>query len=128
MKNPVIIKGNRYGIVLVLDSSLPFEELLNSIEDKFEDGVKFFDSKNSLAITFEGRSLSNEEIDQILELITRCSDLDIQYVIDPSSNIKYKLEDALEPNFEYEDEITNATALSYTKDRNDGMFYKGTLR
>ena len=27
MKNSVVIKGNKYGIIVVLDKELPFEEL-----------------------------------------------------------------------------------------------------
>lgn len=35
MSQPVIIKSNKYGINLILDPKIPFEELLGHITDKF---------------------------------------------------------------------------------------------
>ena len=35
MSQPVIIKSNQYGIHLILDPDLPFEELLDRIIEKF---------------------------------------------------------------------------------------------
>lgn len=40
MKNPVLIKGNKYGISLALDQSLEFNELLEQIGQKFKDSAK----------------------------------------------------------------------------------------
>ena len=37
MKQPVMIKGNKFGITLVLDEQQSFEDLIPLIGDKFND-------------------------------------------------------------------------------------------
>ena len=61
MKNSVVIKGNKYGIIVVLDKELPFEELKEEIAAKFRDSAKFL-GEASMGITFHGRDLSDEEM------------------------------------------------------------------
>ena len=39
---PVVMKSSKNGINLVLDSKLPFDELLEEIKKKFIDSEKFF--------------------------------------------------------------------------------------
>ena len=60
MEQQVILKSNRYGINLILNENLPFEELLDAIILKFHESDKFFKNA-SIAITFSGRHLSTEE-------------------------------------------------------------------
>ena len=55
-----MIKGNKSGIVLVLDKDLEFAQLKNNIADKFKETAKFLGNAN-MAISFEGRELSTEE-------------------------------------------------------------------
>ena len=98
MKNPVLIKGNKYGISLALDQSLEFNELLEQIGQKFKDSAKFFDSSHQTAISFEGRILSNEEIQAILDTIKENCDLDIAYVIDNSEEINERFQTAIALN------------------------------
>ena len=69
MSQAVVIKSNKYGINLVLDKTMPFRELLVAIKEKFLESEKFFkDAK--MAISFEGRELTQEEEYQIIETIT----------------------------------------------------------
>ena len=42
MEQQVILKSNRYGINLILNENLPFEELLDAIILKFHESDKFF--------------------------------------------------------------------------------------
>ena len=66
MSQSVMIKSNKYGINLVLDPNIPFVELLKDVIEKFKASEKFF--KNAeLAISFEGRKLSEEEENRIIE-------------------------------------------------------------
>ena len=37
MKNPVVIKRNKYGIVVILNKEMSFEELLEAVKDKFKE-------------------------------------------------------------------------------------------
>ena len=69
MSQAVVIKSNKYGINLILDKDMPFQELLTAIKEKFQESEKFF--KNAkMAISFEGRTLTQEEEYQIIETIT----------------------------------------------------------
>ena len=66
MSQAVVIKSNKYGINLVLDKTMAFQELLTAIKEKFQESEKFF--KNAkMAISFEGRTLTQEEEYQIIE-------------------------------------------------------------
>ena len=42
MTNPVMIKGNKLGVTLVLDAELPFPKLCDRIRMKFKESAKFF--------------------------------------------------------------------------------------
>lgn len=42
MKNPVVIKRNKYGIVVILNKEMSFEELLEAVKDKFKEAGNFF--------------------------------------------------------------------------------------
>lgn len=114
MNNSVIIKGNKYGIVVVLDDVLNFEELKEEIAEKFRESAKFFD-KAQMAISFEGRGLTNDEQREILNIIGSETDLHVVCVIDndPEKEVVFKkaLNDKLM-------DLSNST----------GQFYKGNLR
>ena len=42
MDNSVMIKGDKYGIVLVMDKDMPFSDLLEKIAEKFSSAAKFY--------------------------------------------------------------------------------------
>ncbi|MDE6435116.1 MAG: septum site-determining protein MinC [Lachnospiraceae bacterium] len=88
MKNTVIIKGNKYGLSIVLDDKVEFPQLIEDLAKRLENAEDFFDSKKQLAVTFEGRTLTNEEMDQILTVIEENSKLNIQYVMDENSELE----------------------------------------
>lgn len=145
MKNTVIIKGNRYGISIVLDDKVEFSKLLEDLSKKLEGAEEFFDSDKQLAVTFEGRTLSNEELDQILTIIQSNSKLNIQYVMDENSDLEATFFDILESESEsakLADEVSDTLQSSVITEaassdtetmttpekESSGMFYKGTLR
>lgn len=114
MNNSVIIKGNKYGIIVVLNPDLPFDELKLIITEKFKESSKFFENAK-MAISFEGRNLSNEEQRDILDIIGENTDMHIVCVMendpDTEENFKKTVEQKLM-------ELSNST----------GQFYKGILR
>ena len=66
MSQSVMIKSNKYGINLVLDPDISFQELLGDVIEKFKASEKFF--KNAeLAISFEGRKLTEEQENRIID-------------------------------------------------------------
>ena len=94
MDNSVIIKGSKSGITVFLDNEMPFEELLESVSDKFKNASKFFNNAN-MAISFDGRDLSAEEEKRILNVISDVSELNIVCVLDENNNMKEIYEDAV---------------------------------
>ena len=114
MSQPVIIKSNKYGINLILDPVLPFEELLGCILDKFLGSEKFFQNAH-VAISFAGRELSDEEEYRIIDTISQNTSIHIICVID---------------NDEIREQYTKQKVEQYlaAESENTGKFYKGTLR
>lgn len=94
MEHPVMIKGNKYGIRLVLDSDMAFDELLAVIGGKFEEAERFFRGNANLALTIDGRVLSNEELDRLLSEVQKRTDLNISYIIDESDMPKGETDQA----------------------------------
>ncbi|MCC8028636.1 MAG: septum site-determining protein MinC [Lachnospiraceae bacterium] len=81
MSQAVVIKSNKYGIQLFLDPEMPFDGLLQAVAEKFEDSAKFFkDAK--LAVSFEGRELTQEESFRIIEAITEHTDITVICIVD----------------------------------------------
>ena len=114
MNNSVVIKGNKYGIVVVMDDTVPFDELKENLLDKFKSAAKFFDKAN-MAVSFEGRKLSPKEERECLDIISENSDLNIVCVIDNDELREKYFKKAVEDKLE---ELSSHT----------GQFYKGTLR
>ena len=87
--NSVVFKGRKNGINIVLDSSLSFEEIKRQLKLKLVDAEKFFGNTKS-AISFIGRDLSEQEEEELLETISKSTQLDIaaptlEKVFDPFS-------------------------------------------
>ena len=80
MKNYVIIKSFQNGISVYLDSDIPFEALLQEVAMKFQESSKFFQNAK-LAISFEGRYLTEVEEREILEVITENSKIEVVCVV-----------------------------------------------
>ena len=114
MDNSVIIKGNKHGIVVVMDEGIPFAELKEALAEKFRSASKFFDKAN-MAVTFEGRKLTPEEEKEVLNIIAENSSLNIICVIDNDKLRDDYYKKAVEDKLE---ELSSHT----------GQFYKGTLR
>ena len=144
MKNKVLIKGNKYGITIVLDSDIEFSKLLTELKKRLESTDSFFDSDKQIAVSFEGRELSNDELDSVLSVIKDNSRLNIQYIIDDNIKNEQKFQERISngnPIVTEENNIINEadsddninTSQSGDKDnllntKSIGMFYKGTLR
>ena len=113
MRSTVVIKSFHNGITLHLDENLPFEDLLHEIALKFKESAGFF--KNAkMALSFEGRELSDEEEKLVVETITLNSDLNIVCLVGKDNNTNQNYLKALQ-------------MLSYD-DGNEGQFYRGTLK
>ena len=120
MSQSVMIKSNKYGINLVLDPNIPFVELLKDVIEKFKASEKFF--KNAeLAISFEGRKLSEEEENRIIEAITENTTIQILCIVQNGSEQEAVMKQQIEYYQAVQQQFMNANTGS-------GDFYRGTLR
>ena len=79
-KDAVVIKSFRNGFNIVLDDSVPFEELVSQLRTKFGENAAFFGNVKS-AVSFTGRRLSDEEEDELVDAITSSSNVIISCVM-----------------------------------------------
>ena len=121
MAQTVIIKSNKYGINLILDPNIAFADLLKAVIEKFKESEKFF--KNSkLGISFEGRRLSGEEEQKIIDAITENTTIEILCIVDNDEENAEKMRQQI-------DAYSEAIEKEYAKAMSSsGEFYRGTLR
>lgn len=114
MKNSVILKSFPNGISVIMDSTISFEELLENIAVKFREADGFFKNA-SVAISLEGRELTENQEREILDAITQNSRLNILCLMgkDEEKNLKF---------------LGIQNNLKFQEDENCGQFYRGTLR
>ncbi|MDD5940372.1 MAG: septum site-determining protein MinC [Lachnospiraceae bacterium] len=72
----VIVKNQRYGIMLRLDPDAEFGEILQEIGTKFEVSRKFFGNAQ-LTLSYEGRVLSPQEEDELAQTVSAHSDIQV---------------------------------------------------
>ena len=113
-QNSVIIKSNKYGLIVILDDKLPFDELLLDVADKFKEAKNFFkDAK--MAITFCGRVLTKTQEKKVIQVIVENSSIHILCLVDEQKESEEYYRKAVEHALE-------------KQEVQDGQFYKGTLR
>ena len=81
MKDPVLIKSNRYGITIYFDPDMPYEELLAEVRQKFRLSAHFFDHAD-MAVEFEGRTFTDEETHLMAEAIQDAAKIQILCIIE----------------------------------------------
>lgn len=113
MKNSVILKSFSSGISVIMDDTIPYDELLTDIAVKFKEADKFFKDA-AVAISLEGRNLTEKQEREILDIITQNSRLKVLCLMgkDQDKNIKF---------------LGIQNKLNFQKDENCGQFYRGTL-
>lgn len=110
----VVIKGTKSGIILVLNHTMDFETLKLEIAEKFRQSADFL-GEAAIALSFEGRGLSEEEQRQILDIIHENSRLNVVCVVETDPVKEKLMQRSLEERL---------MELS----TNTGQFFKGTLR
>ncbi|MCR5415330.1 MAG: hypothetical protein K6E79_00870 [Pseudobutyrivibrio sp.] len=84
--DPVILKSNKYGLSLQLDATIPFEELVRAICEKFAASKDFFGETSMILETF-GREITAEEGMVIVQAIELNSNIKI-ILINENSELK----------------------------------------
>jgi septum site-determining protein MinC len=132
MSKDIVIKSNKYGIKLILDSQLPFPELLQVVGNKFKEMDNFF--KNAkMAISFENRDLTVDEELQIVDIIMKNSQIQIVSIIDKDNVLEEKMKEHLDAYYQLESAKMMNDDDSYTSkemEENEVFtdFYRGNLR
>lgn len=80
-KDSVTIKSFPNGLNVILSPEVSFDILLEEIQNKFTESARFFGSAKR-AISFEGRKLTNEQENLILEVIEKACQLKITCIIE----------------------------------------------
>jgi len=114
VNNAVMIKGNKYGIIVVLSPDEKYDTLKTLVAEKFKESSKFFENAK-MAISFEGRKLTNEEQRELIDIIEANTDMHIVCIIDDDKDREEHFRKTLEQKLM---ELEN----------NTGQFYKGILR
>lgn len=114
MSELVTIKSSHSGIELRLNAELPFPDLLKAVEEKFRQSADFF--KNAkMAVSFSGRTLSISEEEQLIQVITQTTNLEIICIIDHDER----------KELIYKRAVTQCLS---EREKLDGQFYRGTLK
>ena len=114
MYQPVVIKANSSGIIVVLDQELEFQELKEHLGAKFQEASRFLGDA-SVVLSLEGRDLTRMEEQELLDVITENSDLHIVYLLERSPSKEEYFRKTLNEKLK---ELESKT----------GQFYKGNIR
>ncbi len=115
MDQSVIIKGLNHGIVVVLDPAVEYEKLKERVAERFRASAKFLGNAE-VALSFEGKILSEEQKSELLDVITSESNLSVVCLLENDPEKDAVMQAAVESMSK-----TAATNLN-------GLFYKGNLR
>lgn len=94
MDNSIVIKGSKHGIRVILDEKEEYGVLLEQIREKFREASKFLGSVN-MAVSFEGRKLTSDEENTIVDIITEETDLKIVCILGKDQDVDRVFEEAV---------------------------------
>lgn len=124
MKDPILLKGNSFGLTIVLDPEIDFEDLKTAAAKKFEQAKDFFNNQKQIAVKIEGRKLDSQETKELIDLISEKSSLLIAYVIEDDKMMETSFAEAARKVFRPESEDRSIDM----RKKASGQFYRGTLR
>lgn len=115
MRDAVLIKSFQNGITLLLNEEASFEQILDEIAFKFNEARKFFGTA-SVALSIEGKAVSNTEEIRILEAIKKNSNVNVMCIVGHDDETNKNFIKALQ---HMERKLTGG---------DEGQFYRGTLK
>lgn len=114
MNNYVSIKSFPNGIKVFMDEEASFDAIVDEIRSKFQEFEKFF-KNTKVALSFEGKLLTEEEERIIVKAISEVCTIQIACIVGRDDNTDGAFVKAIEQ-------------MDYEKLENTGQFYKGTLK
>ena len=151
-KQDVVIKGNKYGLTVVLDAEKDFAALKSCLAEKFAESAKFFGNA-LMAVSFRGRELSMDEERELVSLIEDNCRIKVACIADADGATENLMKEALQKSVSGDEagdaeDVTDILEGNFTFSKpsqavekaalsaaagdgasvHDGRFYKGTLR
>lgn len=123
MKNSVVFKGRKDGILVMLSPELEFGELKTLLEEKSAEAAKFF-SDETTAIFFTGRELNEREEVELVGIIHKATELSISFVSSSGSRVEKKSD--APPKTRARSTVSHAKEL--LADENVTLYHRGSLR
>ena len=114
MSSSVKIRGGKHGINVKLDANASYEDIKKDMASGFKDAEKFL-GEEKLAISFDGRSLTQEQQEELVDIVHQNCNVHIVCIIDQNS----------EQENRFRKSVTDALKEF---DASTGQFYKGHLR
>ena len=114
MSSTVKIRGSKHGISVKIDKEASYEDIKNDIATEFRDAGKFL-GEERLAISFEGKYLTDEQQEELVDIIHQNCNVHIVCIMDQNSEQEQKFQKSVQQ-----------TMMEF--DASTGQFYKGQLR
>lgn len=127
----VIFKATNNGLVLILNQELEFDTIYNEINMKLASAGRFFKGA-SLTVKYRGRSLANEEIKIISDLMSEKTNATINSFEEDNtketdSNTTVETEDEISAS-DGTDQVNTGDNRNRVVEEGVTKFYKGTVR
>lgn len=75
------LKSSQYTLTLVMDPTVPFEQILADVSQKFHSSARFFRGAQ-MALEFKGRQLTPEQQSEVAAAITQSCSLEIICILE----------------------------------------------
>lgn len=124
-KDSVVIKSSPYGLTLVLDWEISFEQLVREICKKFATSRSFFGTA-TLVLSIEGRPVSAEEAAVIVEAIQLNSDITISLIEEDNELKNIEMKEKID-RFYYENIYENAKIIMGSVTKKDVVTSDGSI-
>ena len=108
MNSPVIIKGNKWGIKLIIHEEATLDDVIKTLRIKLQKTKGYYKNIKPISITIEGKSITEDEKDILLDTLREIG-----------LNLKTQTED--------KQLYITPEPTSYTN-QSDGLFYIGNLK
>lgn len=114
MSDTVVIKGTKSGIILVLNAETEYDVLKKDVAAKFKASAAFLGEAQK-AITFQGKSLTEEQKLEMIGIIEENCSLSIVCIMEEDERLEQAFRSTMEKQVVQQDYST-------------GQFFKGNLR
>lgn len=114
MSSSVKIRGSKHGINVKLDTGAAYEDIKRDIATEFKNAEKFLGNEN-LAICFEGQYLTEQQQEELVDIIHQNCNVHIVCIVDRNPKQEQRFE-------------KNVQDALMEFDASTGQFYKGHLR